>query len=260
MRERLYRVEAIIIRRSDVGEADRLLTVMTPERGKLRVVAKGARKPSSRKTGHVELFNRTSLLIATGRELDIVTQADTLESFPGIRNDLDRLSYAYYFAELLDRLTEDEEENRPLYDLLVEALRWLERTEHLPRTARLFELRLLDVTGYRPQLYSCINCRRELKPEENFFTPAGGGVLHPQCRFSYQDARALSLNALKVLRFLQNREQPEIESLHLSAGVEAEVEEILHYNLAHSLERNLKSVAFLNTLRAGTMGSRAESG
>ena len=78
--ERLYRTEAIVLRRADLGEADRLLTIFTPERGKLRVVAKGARKVGSRKGGHVELFTRSNLLIAKARELDIVSQAETVEA------------------------------------------------------------------------------------------------------------------------------------------------------------------------------------
>src|SRR5689334_11560075 len=103
MRERLYRVTGIVLKRSDVGEADRLLTLLTAERGKLRAVAKGARKPTARKTGHVELFNQASFLIAVAREIDLVSQVDTLEPFLRVRDDLDRLSYAYYFAELADR-------------------------------------------------------------------------------------------------------------------------------------------------------------
>ena len=93
MRDRLYRVEAVIIKRTDVGEADRLLTLFTAERGKLRVIAKGARKPSSHKSGHVELFNHVNLLIAKGRNLDLITQAETLDSYLPLRGDLDRLGY-----------------------------------------------------------------------------------------------------------------------------------------------------------------------
>ncbi len=253
MRDRLYRVEAIILKRTDVGEADRLLTLYTPDHGKLRAVAKGARKPSSRKTGHVELLNRAALMIAVGHDLDIITQADTLESFLTLRNDLDRLSYAYYFAELVDRFTEEEEENRQVYDLLLEALRWLEKTEQLLRTARFFELRLLDAVGYRPQLQRCVNCGQELSPEENFFTPEGGGVLDPRCRDSHRDSQAVSLNALKVLRFMQNREYAEVDKLTISPKIQAEIEQLLHYNLTHWLERNLKSIEFLHTLRAATI-------
>ncbi|MGB8643969.1 MAG: DNA repair protein RecO [Anaerolineae bacterium] len=259
MRDRVYRIEALILKRTDVGEADRLLTLYTPDRGKLRAVAKGARKPSSRKTGHVELLNRAALMVAVGRDLDVITQADTLESFLPLRNDLDRLSYAYYFAELVDRFTEQEEENRAVYDLLLQALRWLEKTDRLPRTARYFEMRLLDAVGYRPELLHCVNCRQELAPEENFFTPEGGGVLDPGCRDSHRDSQMVSLNGLKVLRFLQTRDYAEVDRLALTPRVEAEVEQLLHYNLTHWLERNLKSIEFLHILRAGTVSSKTES-
>ncbi len=252
LRDRLYRVEAIILKRTDTGEADRLLTLFTPDRGKLRAVAKGARKPSSRKTGHVELFNRANLLIAVSRDLDIITQADTIESFQALRRDLDRLSYAYYFAELVDRFTEEQEENLEVYDLILHSFHWLEQTQHLARTARLFELQLLGGLGYRPELAYCVNCRRELRPEENFFSAESGGMLDPTCRESHSDARAVSLNGLKVLRFLQAREFGEVEQLRLTPAVESEVEELLHYDVSHLLERNLKSIAFLNELRAGT--------
>ncbi len=252
MRDRLYRVQAIILKRTDVGEADRLLTLCTPERGKLRAVAKGARKPSSRKTGHVELFNHASLLIAVGREIDVITQADTLDAFLPLRGDLDRLSYAYYFAELVDRFTEEEEENPAVFDLILRSFHWLGRTEQLARTARYFEMRLLDALGYRPQLYRCVNCGEELQPEENFFSPEGGGMLNPKCRESHPHALAVTLNALKVLRFLQTREYGEVEILRLTPAAEDEVEYLLHYYLTHWLERKLKSIEFLNTLK-GTM-------
>jgi DNA repair protein RecO (recombination protein O) len=249
MRERLYRVTGIVIKRTDVGEADRLLTLLTAERGKLRAVAKGARKPSARKTGHVELFNQVALLIAAAREIDIVSQADTLEPFLGLRNNLDRLGYAYYFAELVDRFVEAEIEHREVYDLMLNALGWLETTPHLARTARYFEMQLLDALGYRPQLDVCVQSKEELLPEENFFSPEGGGMLKPKYRDTFRDSISVPVNALKVLRYLQGREFSEIEQLRLSPQVESEVEAILHYYVTHLLERNLKSVDFLNTLK-----------
>lgn len=249
MRERQYRVTAIVLKRTDVGEADRLLTLLTLQRGKVRAVAKGARKPSARKTGHVELFNCVELQIAVAREIDIVTQAQTLEPFLRLRDDLDRLSYGYYFAELVDRFVEEEIEQRDVYALMLDALYWLIATKHLSRTARFFEMQLLDVLGYRPQLNACIQSKEELLPEENFFSPNAGGMLKPQYREMYRDSIAVPVNALKVLRYLQNSSFSQIESLNLSTQVEAEVEAILHYYLTHLLERNLKSVDFLNTLK-----------
>src|SRR4029077_2470601 len=121
MRERQYQITAIVLKRTDVGEADRLLTLLTAERGQLRAVAKGARKPAARKTGHVELFNHVALLIAVARDIDIVSQADTLDAFLPMRDDLDRLSYAYYFAELIDRFVEEESEQGQVFELMMDA-------------------------------------------------------------------------------------------------------------------------------------------
>src|SRR5258708_1609453 len=182
MREPQDEVTGVVLKRTGVGQADRLLTLLTAERGKLRTVAKGARKPSSRKTGHVELFNCAEMQIAVAREIDIVIQAQTIEPFLRLRDDLDRLSYAYYFAELIDRFVQEEIEHSEVYDLTFDSLHWLEATQHLSRTARLFEMQLLDALGYRPQLYQCIHSKEELLPEENFFSPEAGGMLKPQYR------------------------------------------------------------------------------
>lgn len=258
IRDRLYRAEAIVLKRSDFGEADRLLTLYTPDRGKLRAIAKGARKPSSRKSGHVELFTHSMLLVAKGRHLDVVTQADTLDAFLPLRANLEQLGYAYYLAELIDQFTREGIENRPLFDLLLHALRWLgEETSDAALLARFFELHLLQHLGYRPQLFHCVNCGREIEPVENFFSPDAGGVIDPDCMQTHRDklpghgrdAVPISLNALKVLRFLQTREWVTVRPLRLDADVHTEVELLMQRYIAHHLERNLKSVEFLRELR-----------
>jgi DNA repair protein RecO (recombination protein O) len=259
MRDRLYRVEAIVLKRSDIGEADRLLTLLTSELGKLRAVAKGARKPSSRKGGHVELFTHSTLLLAKGRQLDIVTQADTLDAFLPLRENLERLGYAYYLAELVDRFSEEGTENRPLFDLLLNALRWLsERATDPALLARFFELHLLQHAGYRPQLFKCVNCGTIIEPVENFFSAEAGGIIDPNCiatqreRISghARDAQTISLNALKVLRYLQTREWATVRALRLKESAAVEVEALMRQYIAHHLERNLKSVEFLRELKS----------
>src|SRR5579864_2914277 len=97
MREsRVYRTEAIVLKGYDYGEADRILTLLTPHLGKLSAIAKGVRRTKSRMSGHVDLFTRSSLLIARGRQLDIITQADTLENFRPVRSDLWRSSPRHF--------------------------------------------------------------------------------------------------------------------------------------------------------------------
>ena len=255
-RERLYRTEAIILRRSDFGEADRLLTFFTPHRGKLRAVAKGARKPTSRKSGHLELFCHTRLLLARGRNLDIVTQAETVEPFLPLREDLLRTTYAYYAAELVDRFLGDEDENRPVFDLLLSVFGWLGQADDLALATRFFELRLLALVGYQPQFFQCVSCQTRIEPAINFFHPGEGGVLCPRCGEGRSEASLLSLNALKVLRFLQTRDYDTIRLLRVRPLLHAELEAIMLHYITYTLERDLKSVGFLRHLRRQMKAAR----
>src|SRR5438128_382652 len=161
MRERVYRTEAVIIRRSDFGEADRLLTLITPL-AKRRVLAKGARKTTRRLAGHIELFTHASLLLAVGRNLDIITQSVILHGFDRLRGDLRRIGAAYYLAELIDRLTEEDDENQPAFELLIATLAALDTTRSPDLVLRFYELHLLVYLGYRPQLYHCATCQETL--------------------------------------------------------------------------------------------------
>lgn len=266
-RQRLYRTPALVLKRQDFGEADRILTLFTPDQGKVRVIAKGVRKITSRKSGHVELFTYSTLLIAKGRNLDIVTQAETIKPFRLLRENLSRITYAYYIAEVVDQFTEDRDENRPLFDLLLATLQALEETDDIRRTVRYFELRLLDLVGYRPQLFRCVQCNKEIEPVENYFGMGAGGVVCPDCVVSTTEGafirdrqatygsvpalvRPISVNALKVLRFMQRESYPTVAQVNIHRGTHNEMERLLHHYLTYLLERELKSVEFLETLSA----------
>ena len=125
-RQRLYRTHAVILRRRDIHDADRILTVFTPNYGKLEVIAKGVRKTPSRKAGHLELFSHSALMVAQGRTWDIVTEVVGVESFPSIRTDLDKISQASYISELIDCFSESGDENQALWDLLILTLQELD--------------------------------------------------------------------------------------------------------------------------------------
>lgn len=256
-RERLYRTEAIVLKRRDQGEADRVLTVFTPGAGKQQLLAKGVRKVTSRKAGHVELFTHSQFLVAKGSTWDIVTQAETIHAFRPLREDLQRISYGYYVAELVDRFTQEGDENRSLFDLLLATLGWLSRAQDLPLLARFFELHLLALVGYRPQFFQCAHCRADIEPVDNFWSPAAGGVLCPRCGEGLIErpgndrstAEPLSLNGLKVLRFLQTHDWKTCSRLRLTSALHAEVEGVLQRYILYQLERSLKSVGFLRTVR-----------
>src|SRR4030042_183767 len=201
---RTYQTEAIIIKRIKLGEADRILTLYTPELGKLKAVAKGTRRPKSKLGGHVELLTHSRLMLARGRNLDIITQAQTIDNFLPIKDDLERISRGLYLAELVDSFTGEHIEDRRLFELLLETLKQLSQSKDCETVLRYFELHLLDHLGYRPQLQYCTNCNSSLKPESNFFSSRLGGGLCSGCGFNEPMARPLSLNALKVLRLWQN--------------------------------------------------------
>jgi DNA repair protein RecO (recombination protein O) len=248
-RERTRRTEAIILKRTNFGEADRLLTLYTREFGKLKAIAKGARKPQSRKTGHVELFMRTRFLLAEGRDLYIITQAEMIEAYPALREDLVRTTYASYMVELLDRFTVEEDANRDIYRLLAEALGWLGAADDLRLPTRTYELRLLGLTGFQPQLFQCVSCNEPVQEQDQFFSAELGGLLCPDCRPADRGAKPITAVAVKVLRYLQTRPWDTVKSLQLKRPLHTELETIMHAYLTHILERNLKSVEFLHRLR-----------
>jgi DNA repair protein RecO (recombination protein O) len=247
--ERLYRVEAIIIRRRDWGEADRLLTLYTREQGKNQAVAKGARKPASRKAGHLELFTRVHLLIARSRSIDIITQAETIDAYRRLRESLEASTWAHYFAELLDRFTGEAEQDESLFNLLSSSLTWLCESQDLRLVARYYELHLLELAGFRPELRHCPICSKRLEPEDSYFSPAQGGVLCPDCGRGRRDAAKISLAAFKVLRYGQSHDWSDVRRLRLGKALHSEVERMLYHYLLYVLERNLKSIEFLQQLR-----------
>lgn len=248
-RERTYRTEAIILRRKDFGEADRVLTLFTPERGKFRAVAKGIRKPRSRKAGHLELFTCSKLLLAKGRDLDVITQAETVYAYRPLRENLLRGAYAAYAVELLDKFTPDNEDNPDLYGLLREALGWLGTTENLALTMRYYELHLLSMAGYQPQLFRCVACGNKIVAENQYFSIQDGGAVCAKDGKTYPGALPVSLNGLKYLRYAQSNTYARVSAAKLPTGVAAEMEALLARYITHILERQLKSVEFLKLIR-----------
>ena len=161
------------------------------------------RKTRSRLAGHVEPLTQATFMLAKGKSLDIVTQVETIESFQPVRDDLDRLSRALYTAELIDRFTEPHEEQFVLYRLLLDTLRRVGARPDIDTPVRFFEMALLNLLGYRPELEECVVCRGRLEPVTNYWSAAAGGVVCAGCRRHVEgELRSVSVNALKMLRLL----------------------------------------------------------
>lgn len=247
--ERSRRVEAVVLRHSDWGEADRILVFFTREMGKVRAIAKGVRKLRSRKAGHLEPFTRVTLQLAKGRDLWIVTQAETVNAHQPLREDLLLVGYAAYVVELIDRSGEEEGVNLALYRLLSNTLQRLAETDDPFQVVRYYELRLLDLLGFRPELSRCGQCSKDIRPEDQYFSAEVGGVLCPDCGQGQPGARPISVRTLKFLRHFQRSSYEEVMRVPLPAPVRPELEAVVQAYLMYHLERRLNSPDFLKLVR-----------
>jgi len=247
-RPRTYKTEAVIIKKTRLGEADTILTLYTPHLGKIQGFAKSLRKPKSKMAGHLELLTHSHISLARGRNIDTVTGAQTINSFLPLKTDLDLTSYALYATELVNQFAADNVEDYPLFSLLVETLQNLSRGGDNDLILRYFELHLLDMVGFRPQLEHCVTCKSALKDAVNLFSPAAGGMLCPGCRQS-QLSYPLSENARKVLLLLQNSGYEAVSELEIDRELSRQLEMVMRNYLRYLLEREVKSTAWLDSLR-----------
>jgi DNA repair protein RecO (recombination protein O) len=254
-RERIYSTHALLLRRRDVNDADRVVIVLTPRAGKLELIAKGVRKTSSRKAGHLEPFMHVTLQVAQARTWDIITEVATVETFRNLRQSLDGIAAASYVVELLDSFVEGGDESQPIWELALFVLRAIDEQVGeagagtiRPELLRWFDLQLLSLTGFAPQLFRCVACERQLEPTLNFFGVHEGGVFCPQCGAQRQDVEPNPADTLKVLRFLQSQRWEEASRVHVRPGVLRQVESLLGRYLIAILERHLRSVDFLRRL------------
>lgn len=244
-RERSIRAEAVVLRHTNWGEADRILTLYTRQLGKVRAIAKGVRKMRSRKSGHLEPFTQVNLQLARGRDMFIITQAEATNTYLHLRDNLVGVGYASYVVELLDRFTFDDDENPPLFHLLANTLKRLDQESRSFLAVRYYEVRLLDLLGYRPHLFHCASCETEIKAEAQYFSALQGGVLCSKCGPGAAEARPISIQALKYLRHFQRSTFAEASRARISPHVNREMEQIMHYYLTYLLERGLNTPAFL---------------
>lgn len=246
---RSFRVEAVVLRHTNWGEADRLLTLYTREEGKLRVVAKGARKIRSRKAGHLEPFTHITLQLARSHDIPIVTQVETLDPYLPLREDLARTSYASYVIELLDRFTyEQDGGNQSLFHLLIDSLARLCSTAEVWGVVHYYEMRLLDYLGFRPQLFECANCREPIQPVDQYFSFSAGGVICPKCGRNLPSLWPVSVEALKYLRHFQRSSYPEAARARVPLQIQQEIETLMQGYFTYLLERNLNTPGFIKKI------------
>ena len=212
-----FKVEGIVLKRRNFGEADRILTVFTLQKGKISIVAKGVRRTTSRRAGNVELLNRVSMFLYQGKGMPILTEAESLETYPKLKEDLTLSTYAFHIIELVDKITAEDQENRILYQHLVEVLK---RLSLKPRQIliRAFEVKILSGLGFVS------------------FQEIGVGV------------GGVAGEVRDLLNKLETYSWDEIEKLVIKEKEALELERVLRYHLERVIEGKLKSRRFLKRI------------
>lgn len=210
-----FKTEGVVLKRSNYGEADRILTVFTASSGKVTILAKGVRRITSRRAGNVELLNRVSMYLHKGKNFLILTEATSLTTFQNIKSDLTLSTYAYHIIELVNKLTAEGQIDYILYRNLVESLNILEKT---PRQifVRAFETKLLSHLGF-------------FSFTENVNQKMSG----------------IDAEILKILAFIETSSWEEIKALELDSTQAMELERVLRYHIESVIEGKLKSRTFL---------------
>jgi len=247
---RLFTTDAIVLSRFDYGEADRVLSLLTPAHGKIKVIAKGIRRPTSRLGGSLEPLAELRVALVRGRTFDVVTQVAIVHMWLALRDSLEATATAWYAAELADRSLEERHPAEPLYALIRRTYELLDAGLAPGRAARWYEMRLADELGQRPEVDRCVECDRLVEPEERVrWVPALGGIVCDRHAGPGFAEAGISTGALRVLKAYQRMDVEAIAALRLPPDVEREVEAAMRAFLAYALEREPRSRRFLDEVR-----------
>jgi DNA repair protein RecO (recombination protein O) len=244
-----YVTEGVVLRRVDYGEADRILTVLTREHGKIGVIARGVRKANSRMAAHTDLFARSRMQLARGRgDLDVLTQAEAIGSTVPLA-DARRAACASVCAELADRVLETNHPDAETFDLVVEALIDCTDVARDPRAALVWlSRRMIDRLGYAPRLHECPSCETPLLEASAWFSAVAGGLLCPRCATSDPGSVECSVRVIKVLRVAATGDFLLYRRLLLDDQSLATLEAVAERELAQHLDRQLRSLSVLRAI------------
>jgi DNA repair protein RecO (recombination protein O) len=250
----LYTTNAIVIQSHHYGESDKIVTFFTKDFGKMKGIAKGARRSKKRFQNALEIFSHLRLIFFDREGMGLVRaeNCDILHHFPRIREDLRRILYGNYYLELVNEMAGEREINAEVFELLLSFLSTLDTVEPQEETLRMFEIRMLSLFGYRPNMKRCGLCRREwgdFKEISSFFFSLEKGVLVCEpCSKAWEDLIPLSLGTARLIEWVSQIELEKIHRLKFTSQALSESRELLPKFIAYQLGKELKSLKALNRI------------
>ena len=248
----LYKTKAIVIRSMDFSESDKIVTFFTRDFGKLRGIAKGAKRTKKRFGSTLELFSYVNLIFFDKGNLGLarINSCYSIESHMEICKDIKKVAYGSYFIELVNGLVGEKEKNDGIFDLLVDSLFLISCQKFDEEIVRIFEIRLLSLLGYQPQLEQCLICAYKLSGKEKFwFSPVKGGILCNRCSHGLKKLSPISLGTLRILLLARDMDLKKIHRIVFSSQALKESEDALTSFIYYQTGKQLNSMKFLKKIQ-----------
>jgi len=237
----------IVVKRMDYGEADRILTVLTSNMGKVKAIAKGSRKILAKLGGHLEPFCLVDFIFHEGKSFYIVTSAVVQNHFKKVHSDIDKTAKAFYIGELLDKFLEENENHPEVFELFVKYLENLESADD-PILIPVFSAKILEALGFKPEVSECLHCREKLQPVQNYWDDIEGGVICQKCHNKFGHGREIENDTIKILRLIFSPAFHIGSRLNIADEFKNQTAAVLESYIEGVLERELKSKKFMKDM------------
>lgn len=241
------KTKGIVIKRMNYGEADRILTVLTRDHGKIKAIAKGSRKILSKLGGSLEPFCLVDFIFHEGKSFYIVTSAVVQKHFRKIHSDIDKTAKAFYIGELLDKFLKEKQNHPEVFELFAKYLENLENADD-PILIPVFSAKILEAVGFKPVTSECLHCRQKLQPAQNYWDDVEGGVICQTCHDKFGHGEKISNDIIKILRLIFNHDFNIGTKLKIDDKYKKAVGEVLESFIEGIIEKELKSKKFLKDI------------
>lgn len=240
----------IVIKEVNVGEADKIVTILTKNYGRISALAKGGKRPKSAISAASQIMCYSDFVLYSGKEMYSINSCEVIEPFYEIRNDMEKLTYAAHFMDIVLELAQEDQPAPRLLQLLLNSLYMLAKTEKQPELiSRIFELRALSVSGYAPHTASCIVCGQEAENFYSFsFSKCGFICDREKCSATDKCSLPLSTGASRAMQYIIYSKMKDLFKFRLSDDVLDELERVMKRYLREQLERDFTKLDFLKSI------------
>ncbi len=245
----IIKTQGLVLKYTDINEADRIITLITRNKGKIKAIAKGCRRPKSSLLSSCQLFAVSDYVLFKGTNFYHVSSGELREPFFNLRNDLLKLSYAVYFAELADTVTDEDIASEKLSIILSKTLYNLSQNRiPIGILACAYQLKLMDLSGYRPMLYKCVNCGKG--DNLSRFSINLGGALCSDCNDYDKASIKVSKKTMELIGQLLSTPISRLNTLKIDNNIFIEIDKIVYSFVQKHLDKKFKSMDFINNIKS----------